>query len=68
MFIRPWLEALKSRWMPGKRRTPKQLHQKPLQSHVENLEERIVLSPFDLVTVIPNQGVFLSSNAPPLTD
>ena len=63
MFIRPWLEALKSRWMPGKRRTPKQLHQKPLQSHVENLEERIVLSAFDLVTVIPNQGVFLSSGA-----
>ena len=62
MFIRPWLEALKSRWMPGKRRTPKRLNEKPLQSQVETLEEKIVLSAFDLVTVIPNQGVFLSNN------
>ncbi len=63
MFIRPWLEALKSRWMPGKRRTPKRLmNDKPLQSQVETLEEKIVLSAFDLVTVIPNQGVFLANN------
>ena len=60
MFIRPWLEALKSRWMPGKRRTPKRFNQAPLPSQVEGLEERIVLAAFDLVTVIPNQGVFLT--------
>lgn len=60
MFIRPWLEALKSRWMPGKRRTPKRFTQSPLPSQVEGLEEKIVLSAFDLVTVIPNQGVFLT--------
>ncbi|MDB5335019.1 MAG: hypothetical protein JWN70_638, partial [Planctomycetaceae bacterium] len=63
MFIRPWLEALKSRWMPGKRRSHKRLsNDKPLQSQVETLEEKIVLSAFDLVTVIPNQGVFLANN------
>lgn len=60
MFIRPWLEALKSRWMPGKRRNPQRLNQTTLQSKVESLEEKIVLSAFDLVTVIPNQGVFLT--------
>lgn len=63
MFIRPWLEALKSRWMPAKRRTSKRLNPKPvLPSHVESLEEKVVLSAFDLVTVIPNQGVFLTNN------
>ena len=64
MFIRPWLDALKSRWMPGKRRTPKRWNGKPLQHNVEALEERVVLSAFDLVTVIPNQGVFLTNNSP----
>lgn len=63
MFIRPWLEALKSRWMPGKRRNPQRLSQTTLQSKVETLEEKVVLSAFDLVTVIPNQGVFLTDGA-----
>ncbi|MDB5385028.1 MAG: peptidase domain protein, partial [Planctomycetaceae bacterium] len=61
MFIRPWLENLKSRWMPGnrlnKRRTPERM---PVQADVESLEDRSLLSAFDLITVIPNQGVFLN--------
>ncbi len=63
MYIRPWLEALKTSWIPGTRRSVKRLSQQTLPLRVESLEERVVLSAFDLVTVIPNQGVFLSNNA-----
>lgn len=63
MFIRPWLEALKSRWMPGKRRNTQRLHARPVESRVETLEDKTVLSAFDLVTVIPNQGVFLTDGS-----
>lgn len=63
MFIRPWLEALKTGWIPQKRRLPKRVKQQVVQARTESLEERIVLTPFDLVTVIPNQGVFLSNGA-----
>ena len=63
MFIRPWLETLKSRWLPAKRQTSKRLVAKPaLQTQVEGLEERVVLANYSLVTVIPNQGVFLADN------
>jgi hypothetical protein len=64
MFIRPWLEALKSRCMPGNRLNKRRVaDHKPLQMQVESLEEKAMLSAFDLVTVIPNQGVFLSDGA-----
>ncbi|MDB5384425.1 MAG: Alkaline phosphatase, partial [Planctomycetaceae bacterium] len=64
MFIRPWLEALKSRWVPGNRLNKRRVENPTLlQSCVETLEEKAMLSAVDLITVIPNQGVFLSDNA-----
>jgi hypothetical protein len=64
MFIRPWLEALKSRWVPGNRLNKRRAADRmPVQYQVESLEDKSLLSAFDLITVIPNQGVFLSDGA-----
>jgi hypothetical protein len=65
MFIRPWLEALKSRVVPGNRLNKRRVedHSRLVQAQVEMLEDKAMLSAFDLVTVIPNEGVFLTDGA-----
>ncbi|MDB5339993.1 MAG: hypothetical protein JWN70_5612, partial [Planctomycetaceae bacterium] len=61
MYIRPWLQSLKSPWMPGKRSIKRRASdRRSIKPQVETLEERTLLAAFSLVTVIPNQGVFLS--------
>ena len=67
MFITPWLQSLKSRWF-SKSKTVKRLGKRAAEKNgvpatSESLEPRIVLAAFDLVTVIPNQGLFLNDGA-----
>jgi len=66
MFMTPWLQTLKNRWFKSrgaKRNLKRTTDQAPIQPKAEDLEPRVVLAAFDLVTVIPNQGLFLNDGA-----